>query len=105
MPISLRLPSMYSVGRDLSHLDAYPVLDHGLTALSFSSFNSEDAHFTVLLLDRLFPRLAVVDMRPEYALDKPNTPSNRSWAHICHVLEVLQIARGQHDHWQGSGRR
>ncbi|KAM5540844.1 hypothetical protein V8D89_005488 [Ganoderma adspersum] len=59
----LRLPSMDIVECDLSHLANYPVLDHGLETLFFSSFHSANDHFAALLLDRLFPHLAIADIR------------------------------------------
>lgn len=101
---TLRLPSMHVVERDLSRLANYPVLDHGLETLFFSSFESaDDHHFAALLLDRLFPHLAIANIRSRYGLDQP-MPSRRAFAHICDVLEVLQTARRQHEQRPSRGR-
>ena len=96
---TLSLPSMHVVERDLSLLANYPALDHGLRSLHFSTLDSADGHFTALLLDRLFPRMEITGFRPKPSFDEPSS-SQGTWAHICDILETLQIARRQHERCQ-----
>lgn len=74
MHLWLRLPlSPYArhqgVECDLSHLANYSILDYGLETLFFSFFGSTNDYFVALLVDRLFPRLAITDIRSRYGLD------------------------------------
>ncbi|TBU23066.1 hypothetical protein BD311DRAFT_791891 [Dichomitus squalens] len=103
----LQLHSCYIPKSVFSRLTEYPVLDHPLKTVFFSTFRTDDYQYAALLFDRLFPH---VDFEPQTPTDGPASTlpgyfPHPSWTQLCAEVRALQMTRQYHEERPGISPR